>query len=75
MKYYKLIIKVYSIFHNDYITKVKCIQTDDIYHYIGWLYCNTLEDIKRVDYQDITFDYYSKFKEYYYYNGHKIINI
>ena len=29
------------------------ITTNDIYHEIGYIYCTTIENIKRIDYQEI----------------------
>ena len=53
MKKYKLWIRKYSIFKNDYEVIEKVITTNDIYHEIGYIYCTTLEDIKRIDYHEI----------------------
>ena len=53
MKKYKLWIRKYNIFKNDYEVVEKVITTNDIYHEIGYIYCTTLEDIKRIDYHEI----------------------
>ena len=53
MKKYKLWIRKYSIFKNDYEVIEKVITTNDIYHEIGYIYCTTLEKIERIDYQEI----------------------
>ena len=47
---YKLFIRIYNIFKNDYVTEEKIVETNDIYHEIGYIYCNSLEHIKRIDY-------------------------
>lgn len=53
MKKYKLWIRKYNIFKNDYEVIEKVITTNDIYHEIGYIYCTTLEDIKRIGYHEI----------------------
>ena len=53
MKKYKLWIRKYSIFKNDYEVIEKVITTNDIYHEIGYIYCTTLEKIERIDYREI----------------------
>lgn len=53
MKKYKLFIRVYDFYLNDYTTKERSIETDDIYHTIGYIYCTTLEHIKRIDYIEV----------------------
>jgi len=53
MKKYKLMYHQYNIFSNNYEYKEKIIETDDIYHEIGKLYCTELCDIKRVNYKEI----------------------
>lgn len=53
MKTYKLLIKKYNIMINDYDIEEKVIKTNDIYHDIGYIYCTTLEDIKRIDYYEL----------------------
>ena len=50
MKKYKLFIKKYNFIKNDYEVVEKIIETKDIYHEIGYIYCTTLEEIKRIDY-------------------------
>lgn len=50
---FKLFIKQYDIMTNDYKIREEVIETLDLYHEIGWIYCNTLEDIKRIDYVEI----------------------
>jgi hypothetical protein len=56
MKTYKLYIRRYSILKNNYITDIRIIKTNDIYHEIGYIYCNSLEEIKRIDYEEIEFE-------------------
>lgn len=53
MKTYKLFIRKYNLFKNDYEVIEQIIKTNDIYHEIGYIYCTTLEDIKRIDYTEI----------------------
>ena len=55
MKYktYKLFIQKYNIFTNKYSNEEKEIKTKDIYHEIGYIYCNSLEEIKRIDYKEV----------------------
>ena len=50
---YKLFIKKFSIYANDYIVVTNIVETDDIYHEIGKIYCQSLEEIKRIDYMKI----------------------
>ena len=45
MKKYKLWIRKYSIFKNDYEVIEKVITTN--------IYCTTLEKIERIDYQEV----------------------
>lgn len=47
MKTYKLFIRYWDGL------KVDIIKTDDIYHYIGKLYCTSIEKIERVDYKEL----------------------
>ena len=53
MKRYKLWIRKYNLFKNEYEVIEDVIATNDIYHEIGYIYCTTIEDIKRIDYQEI----------------------
>ena len=53
MKKYKLWIRKYNLFKNDYEVIEKTVKTNDIYHKIGYIYCTTIEDIKRIDYMEI----------------------
>ena len=53
MKKYKLFIRKYNFIKNDYEVIEKIIETKDIYHEIGYIYCTTLEEIKRIDYIEI----------------------
>lgn len=47
---YKLFIRRYSIILNDYFIEERIVETSDIYHEIGYIYCTTIEHIKRIDY-------------------------
>ena len=51
MKKYRLWKRKYNILKNDYEVIEQVVETNDIYHEIGYIYCNTIEDIKRIDYQ------------------------
>ncbi len=53
MKKYKLWITKYSVLRNKYEIIEEVITTNDIYHEIGYIYCTTIENIKRIDYQEI----------------------
>lgn len=53
MRIYKLFIRKYNLFKNDYEVIEEIIKTNDIYHEIGYIYCTTLEEIKRIDYIEI----------------------
>lgn len=53
MRTYKLFIRKYNLFKNDYEVIEKIVETNDIYHEIGYIYCTTLEEIKRIDYAEI----------------------
>ncbi len=53
MRTYKLFIRKYNLFKNDYEVIEKIVETNDIYHEIGYIYCTTLEEIKRIDYTEI----------------------
>lgn len=53
MKKYKLWIRKYNIAENCYEISEEVITTNDIYHEIGYIYCTTLEDIKRIDYEEV----------------------
>lgn len=47
MKTYKLFIRYW------YGIREKVVETNDIYHEIGKLYCTSLNKIERVDYKEI----------------------
>ena len=53
MKKYKLCIRKYNLFKNEYEVIEKIVRTNDIYHEIGYIYCTTLADIKRINYHEI----------------------
>ena len=53
MKIYKLFIRKYNFMKNDYEVIEKIVRTNDIYHEIGYIYCTTLEEIKRIDYVEL----------------------
>ena len=35
---------------NDFITSIKYVKTNDIYHIIGKIYCKSILEIKRIEY-------------------------
>ena len=53
MKTYKLFIRKYDIGVNDYVVVERIIKTDDLYHEIGKIYCQSIEEIKRIDYKEL----------------------
>lgn len=53
MKLYKLLIRKYNMIKNEYETVEQIIETNDIYHEVGKIYCTTVEHIKRIDYYEI----------------------
>lgn len=53
MTTYKLFIRKYDIRVNDYVVVERIIKTDDLYHEIGKIYCQSIEDIKRIDYKEL----------------------
>lgn len=52
-KIYKLFIRQYDINSNSYVSITKIVETNDIYHTIGYIYCTEIAEIKRIDYQEI----------------------
>ncbi len=50
---YKLFIRKYNILKNDYFIEEKIVNTNDIYHEIGYIYCTTIENIERIDFKQI----------------------
>lgn len=68
-KYYRVFIRQYSIIYDDYLCYVKLIKTNDIYHWIGYYYSTALENVKRIDYQEIDEETYKKEKPRTYYKG------
>lgn len=62
-----LYVNRYNIIANDYKVYKYKVFTNDIYHVIGYMYCTTIEDIKRVSYCKCKADEdISSIKEYYY---------
>ena len=53
MKKYKVFIRKYNLAKNDYEVVEEIVKTSDIYHEIGYIYCTTLEEIKRIDYVEL----------------------
>ena len=53
MKTYKLYIRHYDFISNDFITSIQYVKTNDIYHIIGMLYCKSIVEIKRIDFEEI----------------------
>lgn len=52
MKTYLLYIRKYSIITNQYELYIYKVTTDNIYRIIGKIFCTTLEEIKRIDYNE-----------------------
>lgn len=50
---YKLFIRQYDITTNDYKVREEEVETNDIYHTIGKIYCTSITEIKRIDYMKI----------------------
>lgn len=53
MKKYKIFVTSYNIELNDYVVDVFVLNTDDIYHEIGRIYCTSLTKIKDISYFEI----------------------
>lgn len=53
---YKLFIRQYNLFKNDYETYEREITTKDIYREIGIIYCTSLVKIERIDYMEVNGD-------------------
>lgn len=53
MKTYKLFITEYSVFIRGYRVRELVIETNDIYHEIGKIYCNSFVEIKRISYKEV----------------------
>lgn len=53
MKTYKLYIREYNLFKNDYVVRTEIVKTNDIYHEIGKIYCQSIVEIKRIDYIEL----------------------
>ena len=53
MKKYNVFITKYYFLLNDYKTDIIEIETDDIYHVIGYIVCTSLERIKDIRYERI----------------------
>lgn len=52
MKRYNIYYKKYNIFANDYIPYIRVVETDDVYHEIGKMICNSIEAIKSIRYTE-----------------------
>ena len=52
MKTFLLYVRQYDICINDYRLYIYKVTTDNIYRVIGKMYCNSLEHIKRIDYNE-----------------------
>lgn len=50
MKTYLLYIRKYSIITCKYELYIYKVTTDNVYRIIGKIYCTTMEEIKRIDY-------------------------
>lgn len=70
MKTYLLYVRQYSILTNDYELKVYKVTTDNVYRIIGKLYCQALEEIKRIDYVP----WHEEREKFWIDRGHEIID-
>jgi len=50
MTRYNIYYSQYSITARKYISYIKVIHTEDVYHEIGWMICNALEHIDKIRY-------------------------
>lgn len=53
MDRYKLFIRKFNFIKGKNEVIEEIVDTDDIYHTIGYLYCNSLEHIERIDYKKL----------------------
>ena len=53
MKVYKIYVTKYDITLNDYTTFKIIVETEDIFHEIGKIYCTSEEKIKDIRYEEI----------------------
>ena len=52
MKRYNIYYRKYNIIANAYISYIKVVSTDDIYHEIGKMICTSIENIKSISYTE-----------------------
>ena len=52
MKRYNIYYNKYNIMANAYISYIKVVNTDDIYHEIGKMICTSMEKIKSISYTE-----------------------
>lgn len=52
VKRYNIYYQKYNIIANDYIFYIKVVETEDIYHEIGKMICNSIEAIKNIRYTE-----------------------
>lgn len=50
---YKIFYKKFSVFGGDYLSYVKVVETDDIFHEVGKLICTSIERVKDIWYGTI----------------------
>lgn len=50
MARYNIYCRKYNIMARAYVTYIKIVETDDIYHEIGKIICNSLEKIENIRY-------------------------
>ena len=53
MKKYKIFVNAFDFSVGDYVIQTIFIETDDIYHEVGLIYCKSLERIKDISYFEI----------------------
>jgi len=63
-------VRKYSILHNDYVLVVYRTKTTDVYHTMGEIKARSMEEIKRIDWNDYTPEHENYWKEH----GYEILN-
>ena len=51
-KRYNIYYQKYNIIARDYIPYIKVVETTDVYHEIGKMICNSIEEIKNIRYTE-----------------------
>lgn len=53
MKKYKIFVNAFDLSAGDYVIQTIVVETDDIYHEVGRIYCKSLGKIKDISYFEI----------------------